>query len=189
MREEICTVVQNFITYHKIKDVKPSDEMVGFLKKEANRLTILRAVGNIDYYSAECISPIYPEVPTRTIKQFVKLYRCLKSLDDDYPDEKVKEIITHIVDSSGNKVRQLVLNILEKNPATQYKISDIQQLIGLGRKPAKIQLEILWNLRVVEKEVRVEPIGGYGRIEEVAYYSYKPSFTQILLDEKKGHIK
>lgn len=194
MTEEIRKAVNNFILYHKVKDIEPSKEMLDFLKSEANRLTILRATGIIDYNTAECISPIYPEVPTRLIKQFVKLYRCLKSLDDNYPDEKAKEIITHIVNSSGNNVRQMILNILEKSPKHKFKIPEVQQEIGLGRKSVKTQLEVLWNLGVVDKEVREERIGGYvhnyegfeeirgGHLEEISYYKYRP-LSHILLSE------
>ena len=106
-------------------------------------------------------------------------------MDDNYPDEKAKQIISHIVNSSGNKVRQMVLKKL-KNSDNWFKIAEVQQMTKLGRKAVKAQLEMLWNLEIIDKEVRQDRIGGYitrdydgheivkgGRIEDVAYYRYR----------------
>lgn len=184
MRKDIQNIVCDFLTYNKIKNIAITKEIKDFLKKEANRLSILRATGMVDRVHKELLNPIYPEVPTRLIKQFKRIYKALKSLDDNYPDEKAKQIIFHIVDSSGNKVRQIVLKVL-KDKEIWLKISEIQQETKLGRKSVKGQLEMLWNLNVIEKEVREERIGGYvsdfdgheirkgGRIEEIAYYRYR----------------
>lgn len=184
MKKEIGEVVENFITYHKVKDIEISKEILEFLKAEASRLTLLRASGMVDRAYKELINPIDPEVPTRLIKQFVRIWRCLKSLDDDYPDKRAKEIITHIVNSSGDKIRQMILELLKNNPDIEFKVPDVQEYTRLGRKSVKGQLEMLWNLRVLEKTVRIERIGGAivgydanerevgGRIEEIPYYRY-----------------
>ncbi len=187
MQNEIGKAVQDFLTYHKVKDIKISEENINFLKSEAKRCTILRASGMVDKQYKELLNPIDPEVPTRLIKQLIRLWRCLKSLDDDYPDEKAKEIITHIVNSSGDKVRQMVLELLQNNPDDEFKITDVQHHTRLGRKTVKAQLEMLWNLKVIDKETREERIGGYvytddlgnemvrgGRIEKIPFYRYRP---------------
>lgn len=182
MQEEIGEIVCDFVMYHKIKDIQITPEIKDFLMKEAKRLKILRATGMTDKRYNELYNPVYPEVPTRLIKQLKRIYISLKSLDDDYPDKKAKQIITHIVDSSGNKVRQLILDGLGEN--RWFKISDIQHITKIGRSAVKSQLEMLWSLNVVDKEIREERIGAYvvstqygeeergGRIEEVAYYRY-----------------
>ena len=115
MRTEIQKAVCDFLTYHKVQDITITPEIKVFLKTEATRLSILRASGTVDRIYKELLNPIYPEVPTRLIKQFKRIYICLKSLDDNYPDKKAKQIISHIVDSSGNKVRQIVLKVLKNN--------------------------------------------------------------------------
>jgi len=187
MKKEISEVVHNFLTYKKIKKIDISDEIKSFLKEQANKLSILRAGGKTDRRYKELLNPVYPEVPTRVVKQFKRLYISLKSLDDSYPDEKAKKIISHVVASSGNKVRQLILQIFEKTPDVDFKISDIQHKVKLSRDAVKVQLETLWNLDIIDKDVREERIGGYphydyeahcevirgGRIEEVAYYRYR----------------
>ncbi len=194
MKEELCEVVKNFIIYHKVKEIEISEENIKFLKSEASRLTVLRASGTVDRVYKELINPIDPEVPSRLIKQFIRIWRCLKSLDDDYPDEKAKKIITHIVNSSGDKIRQMVLALLRNNPDKEFKIPDVQEHTRLGRKSIKGQLEMLWNLRILEKSVKIERIGGTidagyngqeirmvgGKIEEIPYYRYSkenPAFS------------
>lgn len=188
MKQEIHKAVDDFLLYHKAKKIKLTKEMVIFIKAEADRLSILRATGTVDRIYQELLNPITPEVPTRAVKQFKRIYMALKSLDPNYPDERCKEIITHIVNSSGNKVRQLILNSMRHYIATGWlKIEDVQQNTKLGRKPVKAQLEMLWNMGIVNKEVRKDRIGGYmtdytdrngehqesmkgGRVEDVAYY-------------------
>lgn len=193
MCQDISNVVQNFLTFKKIMDIEISSEIKEFLKHEANRLAILRASAMVDKTHKELINPVYPEIPTRLIKQFKRIYISLKSLDNNYPDEKAKEIISHIVDSSGNRVRQIIIDFMKHNnfngnlDEKWLKIPEIQQGTRLGRKAIKAQLEMLWNMGLVEKEVREERIGGFvtydydlkaevekgGRIEEIAYYCLK----------------
>ena len=187
MKGELTETVSNFIKWHPVKkDLKISDEIKDFLKKEAKRLPMLRTGGAVDHTYRELINPITPEIPTRLIKQLKRIYICLKSLDDNYPDEKAKQIITHIINSSGDKVRQMVLSLLQNHYDKKWKINEVQQELKIGRNSVKTQLEQLWNLGVISKEVIQERVGGYiftnefgkeeirgGRIEEVAYYQYK----------------
>lgn len=184
MRDELSEVVRNFMKWHPVKkDIQITSKIKDFLKKEAERLPILRAGGAVDHTYRELINPVSPEVPTRLIKQLKRIYICLKSLDENYPDEKAKQIITHIINSSGDKVRQMVLNLLQTQFNRSFRIKDVQFELRLGRNSVKSQLEQLWNLGVLDKEVRDERVGGYwdsvtgevkgGYFEEVAYYKYK----------------
>lgn len=190
MRSEIKDTIQNFLKHAKFKRIDEKDipeDMKKFLCEEARRIAVLRATGMIDQTYRELNNPVVPEIPTRTIKQFKRLYIALKSLDSNYTDDRVKSIIKTIVDSSGNMVRQLVLEVLSGCYDRWYQIKEIQSRTRLGRNSVKSQLEILWNMDVIEKEVRPEQIGGYvyhnentgieehrgGHIEDVSYYRYK----------------
>lgn len=183
MRQEISEIIRKFLNWHPVKKIVIPDEIKQFCKQEANRLSVLRASGAVDYVHRELINPIIPEVPTRLVKQLKRIYICLKSLDENYPDEKCRQIITHIVNSTGDKVRQMILDYLKAHFSMGFKVSDIQQELKLGRASVKIQLETLWNLGILEKEMREERVGGFysdqynkvigGRVEEVAYYKYK----------------
>ena len=192
MRSEIKDTIQNFLKHTKFKRIDEKDipeDMKKFLCEEARRIAVLRATGMIDQTYRELNNPVVPEIPTRTIKQFKRLYISLKSLDSDYTDDRVKSIIKTIVDSSGNMVRQLVLEVLSGCYDRWYQIKEIQSRTRLGRNSVKSQLEMLWNMDVIEKDVRPEQIGGYvyhnentgieehrgGHIEDVSYYRYKVS--------------
>ena len=183
MRNDIQNVVCNFLKTHPIKQIKIPYKTKQFLKEEASRLSILRATATVDRKNREVLNPVYPEVPTRLIKQLKRLYISLKSLENNYPDKKCKQIITRVVNSSGNKVRQQILNVLKKQPDKKFKISEIHKTTKIGRFSIKAQLEILWNLNIITKDVIEERIGGHwddyekimkgGRIEEVSYYQYR----------------
>lgn len=185
MIREMHNCVHDFLTYNKVKNVTISSETKAFLKAECKRLKILRASGPVDRRYKELLHPIHSEVPTRLIKQLKRIYRCLMSLSDDYSEKRAREIITHIVDSSGDTIRQTILTIL-KEKREWIKIADIQQSTRLSRVTVKAQLETLWNLRIgVEKKTEDEQVGGYvtsdregyevkrgGRYENVAYYKF-----------------
>ena len=182
MQEELQDVVSGFFNYHRLKDIEISKEIKDFIFKEAERLSILRASGQVEYRYNELISDVHPEIPTRVVKQFKRLYVALKSLDENYPDKTAKAIIKHIVDSSGDRVRQKIMNIFRRNPEDWLSIANLQNKSKLGRTKVKIELETLWNIGWLVKEVREEVIGGWvddsygtekrrgGRWQEVAYY-------------------
>jgi len=182
MREEIQNVVYGFVLNHPFREIEISEKIKNFLKNEAERLSLLRATAQTDQRYNELINQVYPEIPTRVVKQFKRLYQVLKSLDDNYPDEKAKKIISHIVNSSGNKIRQQIIEVFKRNEGKAFSIPDLQSILKMGRTALKTQLETLWNLGSLDKEIREERVGGYvneeygkevvrgGRIEKVAYY-------------------
>jgi hypothetical protein len=189
MRKELAKTTLEFLgakVFKRIEDELIPDEMKEYLISEANRLAILRATVLIDQSQRECVSPVVPEEPTRLIKQFKRLYIALKSLDPEYSDDRIKSIIKTIVDSSGHKVRQIVIRVLEGSFNRWLKIKEISTETRIGRNSLKQQLEILWNMGIVDKETRDERIGGYpyydgenrligergGIIKEVEYYRF-----------------
>jgi len=196
MQDEMSRILCNFLLTHKVQEIEISPEIEDFLQREANKLTVLRASGTPDRIYREMISPVYPEVPTRLIKQFKRIWMCLMSLRPDYPEEKAKEIISHLVISSGHKTRQLILDLLMNAKNSEdyawKKIPQIQMDLKTSRVAVKEQCETLWNIGVFEKKIEVERIGDYevttqystemrgGRIEEVTYYRFsdKTPFAQ-----------
>ena len=202
MKAEIQKTVFDFLNGKEIKDIEIDQETKEFLKQEAQKLSVLRASGMTDRRYKELINPIYPEIPTRLIKQFKRIYISLKSLTNNYPDEKCKKIISHIVNSSGDIVRRIVLESLylsrENLDFAWCNIRDIQNNTRLGRNTIKRQCEMLWNLGVIDKEVREERIGGYvinneygneemrgGRVEFTSYYKFNGGglYTKTLTND------
>ena len=192
MRKEVADIVLNFLKFKKFKripDEEISDEIRDYFIEEANRLSTLRASVMIDQTHREVNNPVIAETPTRLIKQFKRIYMSMKSLDDNYNDDKIKEIIKILVDSTGNTVRQMIMETLRLSFNRELTIKDIQMLTKIGRNSVKTQLEILWNLGVIEKEIKSERIGAYcyayddsyghheemrgGMIKEIEYYKWK----------------
>jgi len=122
MREEIRNALFGFWVHHKYKEKEIPPDIEEFLYKEADRLALLRASAMTDWRYNELINDAYPEVPTRLIKQFKRLYISLKNLDDNYPDERAKEIIIHIVNSSGNKLRQKIIETFKQDLDKEWTI-------------------------------------------------------------------
>jgi predicted DNA-binding transcriptional regulator len=184
-KNEIATVISSFVKEHPVTKIPIPIGMKQFLKEQAERLAILRASGIKDRFYNELLSDVVPEVPTRLIKQFKRLYLCLKSLDPTYGDERIRRIITHIVDSSGNGNRQRILDFIN-NQDKWLKLTDIQFQMRLSRTVVKGELETLWNMGIIEKTECEERIGGYlytddrgneqlrgGKMETVSYYGKK----------------
>jgi len=183
MRTEIQNAIYGFWIHHKLKNIEIPKDIEEFLYKESNRLSLLRATAQTDYKHDELLNPVNPEVPTRALKIFKRLYVALKSLDDNYPDEKAKQIISHIVTSSGDKIRQQIIDIFKTDTDKEYSIPQLQQIMKMGRSKIKTECEILWNLGSLTKEIKEEHVGAYittdyeghetlrgGRVQEVAYY-------------------
>jgi hypothetical protein len=182
MTKELKDTVQKFIMSNPVKNIEVPKEIIDFIKIEAKRLSILRA-GTARDKNCELLSRIEPESPTRTMKQFKRLYISLKSLDDTYSDERAKRVISHIVDSSGDITRQRVLDTLKKK-RDWMKIAQVSLELRLSRFKIKGELETLWNMHIIEKKEEEERIGGYeseyngeisirgGHVEIVAYYAY-----------------
>ena len=186
MREELRTVVYDFCLYHTPENIKVSKAIREFLSHEANRLSLLRATGTIDWHSGELKGDVTREVPTRLIKQLKRLWLTLKSLDPEYPDKTAKRIIRKIIDSSGSKNRQRIIKAFKGAKTTDkwLNIADIRRETKLGRRTIKAECEQLWSLGSLRSETRVERIGASvvsdgcggetergGLIREVEYYS------------------
>jgi len=198
MREEIQNAIHGFWMHHKLKDIEISKDIEEFLYKESNRLSLLRATAQTDYRYDELLCDVNPETPTRALKILKRLYIALKSLDENYPDEKAKQIISHIVTSSGDKIRQQIVNIFKADPDNEYSVPQLQQIMKMGRSKIKTECEILWNMGSLTKEIKEERIGGYvdhdyqtgaevlkgGRVQEVAYYKAVIHEPQTKLPDK-----
>jgi len=162
MREELKRVVYNFCLFHMPNKIRIPNAIKEFIKDEARRLAILRATGDIDWRYAELKGPITPETPTRLMKQLKRIYITLKSLDPGYPDKTAKQIISDVVDGSGSKIRQKILDVCNRlnNREKWLSIPDLQLETDLGRKIVKAECEQLTYLHELEKRIYLMHIGG-----------------------------
>jgi len=162
MRKELRTVTSNFCLYHKLQKVKIPNEIKEFLQHEASRLALLRATGDIDWNTGELKGFVIPEIPTRLIKQFKRLWIALMSLDPEYSETTAKRIIIKLVNSSGSKTRQKILDVfkLPNNKNDWVTVPDLQLGTKLGRRVVKAECEQLWNLGSLEKQTVIMHFGG-----------------------------
>lgn len=198
MAAEIQSIMQLFLEGRTVnKDMKIEPDIKKFIKKEAQRLTILRASQATDYRHGELINRVRPEVPTRLLKQLKRIYICLKSLSDDYPDDKCKEIITRIVNSSGNELRQKIIKYFDKHEG-EYTVEDIRRHLRVGRSAIKNQMEHLWNMEILDMRTETRNIGGWltedsmgrestrgGKVEQIDLYSRSPKWVMVHSYQKK----
>lgn len=196
MKQEVKETMQGFLDKREFDEtIQVPDEILYFLFLECEKLKLLRATAPIDWNSGELSNDAEPEVPTRLIKQFQLLYKSLKSLDENYQDNKFKDIIEHIVKSSSDKVRYNIYNIFKSNGSDWLNVVDIQQRMRIGRKAIISQCDLLWNLGSLDRKVEDEQIGGFvmeingietkrgGRYEKVNYYKIRSKTnTQINID-------
>jgi len=84
-----------------------------------------------------------------------RLYISLKSLDDNYSDEKALSVIREVVESSILPIRKKVLDKLiefyrsGQTSTTEYMVS---RELRIGRKTVYSELNILWNLGILNME-------------------------------------
>lgn len=182
MRKELKEAMQGFLIDKKLDtSIEIPEEILEFILNKCEKIRLLRASGSTDWRTGEMNSDVEAEVTTRVVQQFSLLYKALKSLDSDYPDEKYKEIIERFVRSSSQPVRYKLYEFFKKNTdwTTVYRL---HEKLKNSRIAIASQCETLWNLDCLEKEIREERTGGYvtneggceivkgGRVDKVAFY-------------------
>jgi len=174
MRSQLKNIVYRFLASKSFDmSINIPEEIRRFITYETEKLSILRATAQTDSRYYELINIVYPETPTRASIQFELLYQACKSLDKDYPDIRFKELIKHIVNSSGSQVRQDILNVFVNNPFEKYSIFELRNLLRLGRDCIKRELEILWNMKVLDKTHETEFIGRQEVVDDSGDIKYQ----------------
>ena len=189
MNNEIKTAVNTFLRKKSYnEEIEIPADIHDFVIKECFDLMYLRASVEVDWYSGELMQSAEMEVPTRMIQQLYLLYKSLKSLDKNYPDDKYKNIVKNIVKESSHPIRYQLYKFFNEfeHQKNEYTIPMLQERFKVGRKAIKAQCEILWNLNLLDKITRIEKIGGKiitdengneretgGRINEVTYYKHR----------------
>lgn len=157
MRKELSEVMTTFIQQQEEKalwdQVEISDDIDFQLRSLAKTLTIMRASCQIDAYTQLPIGQAIREKPARVYKQFVRLYRCLMALDPNYSPEKALRIIKHIAFSSGERIRELILERFRNyyDSGDWVPTNDLANQIHLHYKPVRRELYILWQLGLLDK--------------------------------------
>lgn len=153
MRKELREVFDKFFSYRKPKNITLPKEVLAVIKNYVKYVIVLRTSAALDSYTGDLLSTAETEYPTRILKQYKRTYQCLKSLDDNYTDEKALGIIREVRDSSCNQDRIEILKFLVKNAPEKLPFWKIGQALRLGNSTIKRHLATLWNLKLVERVV------------------------------------
>lgn len=148
--KEINEITLRFLSKASIKRDVLSIDVKNELKHAAKYLAIMRASADIDSYEKSLRSDVTPEEPTRIIKQLKKIYVCLMSLAEDYPEKRALEIIWNLVKSSSNQNRMSLIDNFLKHPTQEFSTSDLAEILKKGKGTIQIETAILWNLGVIE---------------------------------------
>lgn len=121
------------------------------IKQIALYITYMRATAELDQYTNEVRTDVYPEEPTRVVKQLKRLYICLLSLAKDYPEWRALDILWDVARSSAFPMRVKLLDFLIKNKDGEFTTSQISREIHIGKSTSKRELSVLWNMKIVNK--------------------------------------
>lgn len=131
-------VIRNYINPKYLKE----------LMKIATYITYMRATAEFDQYANELRNFVYPEEPTRIVKQLKRLYICLMSLSNDYLEDRALEILWDIAKSSSFPIRIKIFNYLLKQ-TEELSTSKIAEILKIGKSSAKRELSVLWNINII----------------------------------------
>lgn len=159
MREELKTAVQIFLAKTEYKSINISKEIQEKIETISNFIRYMRASAEIDSFTGDLLNDVIPEQPTRIQKQLKRFYLALKSLDDDYGDDRALAVLWHIANSSANQNRIKVFDNLIEN--TEMTTKQLSKSMKIGWKTVKRELNVLWSLNIVERmEVNCESSDG-----------------------------
>lgn len=172
MKQELKDITTNFLKNKKIKETKLTTEEEETIEIFSEFLAITRATAEYDSYTNEIRTEVYPERPTRIIKQLKRIFIALSSLEENYDKKKALSILFHIARSSANPLRIKILDYImdyqlgnEENPSKNLQIdnkgeitskpltvSNLSRILLNGKRSIQRELYILWNLKILNKK-------------------------------------
>ena len=146
--DKLKEMTNEFLEETKIVRTPLTEDNYKELMQISTYITFMRATAEVDSYTSELRNDVYPEEPTRIAKQMKRLFVCLKSLDEDYSDEKAFRILWHTAKSSAFPIR---VKIFEKLLTGQeFSTSSLSEALHIGKKTAQRELAVLWNMNLIK---------------------------------------
>jgi hypothetical protein len=149
IKKKLVDVTTSFLKQTKIKREFIPEKILKEIKKIAIYITYMRATAEYDQYSHGLRNIVYPEEPTRIVKQLKRIYVCLMSLADDYLEDRALEILREIARSSSFPIRIKVFEYL-LSQETSSSTSKVAESLKIGKATAKRELSMLWNVGIVD---------------------------------------
>ena len=147
--DKLKLVTTTFLRQTKIVREPISIETLQKIKDIAIYISYMRATADIDSYSNTLRTEVYPEEPTRIVKQLKRLYICLTSLAEDYPESRAIKILWHLAKSSAFQTRVGLLDFLIQQNS-ELSTSKIAENLRMGKGTIQRDLQILWNMEIVK---------------------------------------
>lgn len=140
-----------FLKQHALPPIFDIDkDIVNELQRYTTTLADMRATAEVDYTTGELNNFVYPEGPGRLHGQMLLLFFCLKSLSDDYTDERAMNIIKHIVRSSSSQMRYKVLRYMLLHKDEDIGRKKAAAALGVGIKTVYREFNILTALDILK---------------------------------------
>lgn len=155
MRRELNKVVKDFIHTRKLKEkeVVINEEAKMKMMKLSEYTRIMRCTCSVDQHTGQLTNRVEPEMPTRILKQYKRIYQGLKCLDANYSDERAFVILERLAVSTVNPIRSKIYEILKaKETLSSYKTfttNEVAEKLKIGWKTAFTELNILWALELI----------------------------------------
>jgi hypothetical protein len=151
MRKELKQITRAFIEKREsegFRKIEISAETRKELENLALMIATLRAATESDNYTGELTNFVYEEMPTRILLQLKDLFVSLKNLDEEYPTEKVLDILKKIALSSIHPIRlQIVLELMKFE---QLTTTELQKHLSIAWKTVLTQLYTAKQLGLVD---------------------------------------
>jgi len=151
-KKECKQVVSEYLRTNSValRKIEVPDAVDHQIEKLTDFLVYFRAKGKVDNYTGELISTPSLEKPTRVAMQLIQLYKALKLLDENYPDERALEIIRHVVACSGDAVTLKIYEFLKGRSIVGSSTTEVSEELRLGYKTVYSRLNTLWALDLIE---------------------------------------
>lgn len=180
MKQELQDITFNFLKDKRIVQKELDEDEVEQLQNIAMFVVQSRATAEWDSYSNELRNFVYPERPTRIIKQLKRMYLSLLSLEENYSKERAYGILWHIAKSSAFPLRirifeHFIRNFINFNYIEEFTTSKISDILLIGKRSAQRELFILWNMGIITKR---ESLDG-NRWEPTQYWKLNLSNKYI----------
>jgi predicted transcriptional regulator len=168
MRDHLKNAYNEFLKDKEFKHYKLDPTVDQYLMKKAQEIAINRASGQLDKMGHYYLT-ISKENPTRCYDGLLTLYHALMSLDKGrYPEARFKAIIENVVKHAGCIQRYDILQYLKWYPNDKFRSTEIQERLRINRHLVNRELDGLFQLGVLNREIVEEKIGGF--YKNVYYY-------------------
>lgn len=188
MKKELSQITHNFLKDKRSVKRELSPEEVSELQNIALFIAQSRATAEYDSYTDELRNFVYPERPTRVVKQLKRIYMALLSLEDGYKSDRAFQILWHLGKSCAFPVRSalfefFIRDFINTNYPKECSISKVANSLLIGKRTAKRELSILWSMGILLKDEKEEG----NRWQPTEYY--KLNLTNKFIESYLRFIK